>query len=147
MEKCSVVGRKISTILKRKTVPTWIEAGKRKEFRRRNTNLLFGFHSLSGLAQLLFSHRPSSFRSRLKTFGLPSRSRIVQHLIYYNADPSTPETICMSGVVLYFICDQESQSVLHQVFSFLLTTMHILRRKPWPSAPPICISPKGLEKP
>ncbi len=82
-----MAGRKILLILKRKTATC--KAAGRKEFRRRNTNLLFGFHSLSGLAQLLFNHRPSSLCSRLKTFGLLSRSAIMQHAIIFTADLGT----------------------------------------------------------
>ena len=58
-------------------------SAERTYFRRRNTNLLSGFHSLSGFVQLSFSHKPSSFRSTLKTFGLPSRSVLC-------ATPSAP---------------------------------------------------------
>lgn len=70
--KCWAVGRKIWKIRVRKTAHCKI--AERKGFRSRNTIRLSGFHSKPGFAQLSFSHKPSSLRSSLKTFGLLSGS-------------------------------------------------------------------------
>jgi hypothetical protein len=98
---------------------------------------------LSGFAQLSFSHKPSSLRSSLKTFGLPSESVFVRHVIR--------DTVHLVRVAqktgLYFMRDRESTDASHQVFSFLLTDMRILSAKPWPGGLSIRMSRKGLEKP
>ena len=60
-------------------------ARKRKYFRRRKINSLSGFHLFFGFAQLLLSQTPSSLRSRLNTFGLPSGSVFVWRAIRITA--------------------------------------------------------------
>lgn len=96
-------------------------------------NLLFGFHSLPGFAQLLFNHKPSLLRSRLKTFGLPSAPMLCDV-------PSVPPPIqsvilLTQGIGLHLLCDQESTSTPHQVYSFFdyptgppwkIVTVHVL---------------------
>ena len=57
----------------------------------RKTNELSGFHWLSGLPLLSFSHEPSSFRFTLKTFGLPSRSVDIVRRAFRS---TVPRTVC-----------------------------------------------------
>ena len=70
--KCFGAGKKVWEIHKRKTAP--FKSAEKTFFRREKTNSFFGFHWLSGLAQLLFNQEPSSLRLSLKTFGLPFES-------------------------------------------------------------------------
>jgi len=121
-EKCLAGGKIVLTILKRKTA-IFKTAG-RKFFRRRNTNSLSAFHLLPGLSQLLFNHKPSSLRSRLKMFGLPLRS-----VSYSSPSYPLPAWLLSQKIRLYFIWEHYSASELHQVFSFFENTQ-ILFAKP-----------------
>ena len=96
---------------------------------------ILGIPLVSGLPLFVFSHSPSSFRSTLKTFGLPSESLCAKCHQYLHSSKAYADLRAV-WLVWPSIRDLELQKVLiRQHFAPSITNFfsvsYILREKPW----------------